>query len=181
MTSLQQSKGFEARISLFKSLDCPLALAAAGRNQRFTRYPPVINHNQGWCNSGQNRWIFVPRDLDIWRMTLKTIRHLFCAISSFVHHFITIEVNSSWSYSLETPNAGQNQWFFTQPCFLTIWWMTLQNNRTHLLWYSKLSSSFHSHWSIQTGGTVWKHKFWRKSAIFCPVWPWNLTDDLQKQ
>ena len=50
MTSLQQLKRFEARISLFKSLDCPLALADAGRNQRLTRYPPVINHNQGWCN-----------------------------------------------------------------------------------------------------------------------------------
>ena len=53
MTSLQQLKRFEARISLFKSLDCPLALAAAGRNQRFTRYPPVINYNQGWCNSNR--------------------------------------------------------------------------------------------------------------------------------
>ena len=50
MTSLQQLKRFEARISLFKSLDCPLALAVAGRNQRFTRHPPVINHNQGLCN-----------------------------------------------------------------------------------------------------------------------------------
>ena len=50
MTSLWQLKRFEARISLFKSLDCPLALAAAGMNQRFTRYPPVINHNLGWCN-----------------------------------------------------------------------------------------------------------------------------------
>ena len=51
MTSLWQLKRFEARISLFKSLDCSLALAAAGMNQRFTRYPPVINHNLGWCNS----------------------------------------------------------------------------------------------------------------------------------
>ena len=50
MTSLWQLKRFEARISLFKSLVCPLALAAAGMNQRFTRYPPVINHNLGWCN-----------------------------------------------------------------------------------------------------------------------------------
>ena len=50
MTSLWQLKRFEARIYLFKSLDCPLALAAAGMNQRFTRYPPVINHNLGWCN-----------------------------------------------------------------------------------------------------------------------------------
>ena len=50
MTSLWQLKRFEARIPLFKSFDCPLALAAAGMNQRFTRYPPVINHNLGWCN-----------------------------------------------------------------------------------------------------------------------------------
>ena len=50
MTSLWQLKRFEARIPLFKSLDCHLALAAAGMNQRFTRYPPVINHNLGWCN-----------------------------------------------------------------------------------------------------------------------------------
>ena len=50
MTSLWQLKRFEARISLYKSLDCPLALAAAGMNQRFTRYPPVINYNLGWCN-----------------------------------------------------------------------------------------------------------------------------------
>ena len=50
MTSLWQLKRFEARIPLFKSLDCPLALAAAGMNQHFIRYPPVINHNLGWCN-----------------------------------------------------------------------------------------------------------------------------------
>ena len=52
MTSLWQLKRFEARISLFKSLDGPLALAAAVMNQRFTRCPPVINHNLGWCNLG---------------------------------------------------------------------------------------------------------------------------------
>ena len=32
MTSLRQLKRFEARIALFKSLDWPLALAAAGMN-----------------------------------------------------------------------------------------------------------------------------------------------------
>ena len=58
MTSLWQLKRFEARISLFKSLDCPLALAAAVMNQRFTRYPPVINHNLGWCN-----WDYCPGTL----------------------------------------------------------------------------------------------------------------------
>ena len=44
MTSSRQLTRFEARISLIKSLDCPLALAAAGTNQRFTKYPQVINH-----------------------------------------------------------------------------------------------------------------------------------------
>ena len=47
LTSLPQLKIYEARMSLFKSLDCPLALAAAGMNKRFTRYPPVILHNLG--------------------------------------------------------------------------------------------------------------------------------------
>ena len=32
MTSLRQLKRFEARMSIFKSLDCPLALAAVGMN-----------------------------------------------------------------------------------------------------------------------------------------------------
>ena len=72
MTSFRQLKRFEARISLFKSLDCPLALAAAGWNQRFTRYPPVINHNLGWCNwtprnklqwnSNQNIKVFIHKN-----------------------------------------------------------------------------------------------------------------------
>ena len=33
---------------------------------------------------------FVPCDLEIWWMTLKTIGHLFYAASSFVHHFMAI-------------------------------------------------------------------------------------------
>ena len=34
--------------------------------------------------------LFVPCDLEIWRMTLKTIGHLFYATSSFVHHIMAI-------------------------------------------------------------------------------------------
>ena len=33
-------------------------------------------------------------------------------------------VNSNWSYSLETPNLGQIEWFL-EPCDLAIWRMTL--------------------------------------------------------
>ena len=41
-------------------------------------------------NLGQNRWCFVPCDLEIWWMTLETIGHLSFAVSSFVQHFIAI-------------------------------------------------------------------------------------------
>ena len=114
-------------------------------------------------------------------------------------------------------------------------WVTLENNRAPLLYYTKHCASFQMHWCHQTWVTVrkcsirvkigdflsrmtlkfdgwpWKtigHLFYTtlrfvhhfkavgefklelqsgnaqfgsKSAIFCPVWPWNLTDDLDKQ
>ena len=82
-------------------------------------------------------------------------------------------MNANWSYSPETLNSGQNQQFFV-PWDLEIWWMTLKNNRAPLLCCFKLCASVHSHQSIQTKVTVRKRS---KSAIFCPVWPWNLTDD----
>ena len=53
---------------------------------------------------------------------------------------------------------------------LEIWQMTLKNYRAPLLTYFNLCASFRSHWWIQ----------WSKSGIFCPLWPWNLTDDLEQ-
>ena len=73
-----------------------------------------------------------------------------------------------------------NRRFFS-PCDLEIWWMTPKNNRAPLLCYFKLFASFRSHWWIQTGVTVRKHLIWVKINAFLAVWPWNLSDDLQKQ
>ena len=75
---------------------------------------------------------------------------------------------------------GQN-WRFLVPCDLEIWWMTLKNNRAPLLCYFKLCASFRSHWWIQTGVTVRKRPIWVKIDDFWAAWPWNLTDDLEKQ
>ena len=61
----------------------------------------------------------------------------------------------NWSYSLETPNLGQNRRFL-EPCDLAIWRMTLKTNRAPLLCYFKLYASFHSHRWIQGGVTVRK-------------------------
>ena len=89
-------------------------------------------------------------------------------------------VNSNWSYSPETLNLGLIRRFL-EPCDLEIWRMTLKNNRAPLLCYFKLCAAFRSHWCIQTGVTVRKRPIWSNSTIFRAVWPWNLTDHLEKQ
>ena len=87
-------------------------------------------------------------------------------------------VKSSFSYSLEMLNWGQNWWFFV-PHDLEIWWMTLKNNSAPLLHYISLCAPFQIHWWIQTVVTVRKRSIWVKIGIFCPVWPWNLMDEVK--
>ena len=72
---------------------------------------------------------------------------------------------SGWSYSPETPNLGQNRWFF-EPCDLAIWRMTLKNSRAPLLCYFKLCASFRSHRWFQTWVTVRKRTIWVKFDNF---------------
>ena len=88
-------------------------------------------------------------------------------------------VNSNWSYSPETLNLGQN-WWFLSPVTSKFdgWpWKTIG----HIF---SATSSFVHHFiaiyqfkmELQSGNA----KFGSKSAIFCPVWPWNLKDGLEK-
>ena len=68
------------------------------------------------------------------------------------------------------------------PCDLEIWWMTSKTNKASLLYYIKLCTSFQIHRWIQTGVTAWKRSIRVKIGdFFCPVWPWNLMDDLEKK
>ena len=53
-------------------------------------------------NSGQNRRFFVPYELEFWRMTLKTIGHLFFTTSSFVHH---VKAIGEFKLELQSGNA----------------------------------------------------------------------------
>ena len=66
-------------------------------------------------------------------------------------------------------------------CDLEIWPMTLKNNRASFLCYFKLCALFRWNWWIKTWVTVWKHLIWVKIDIFLAMWPWNWTDDLEKQ
>ena len=87
-------------------------------------------------------------------------------------------VNSNWSYSPETPNWGQNRWFFS-PCDLEIWQMTLKKNWAPLLSSIELCASFHHHMSIQTGVTVRKPLRWVLTSVTLPYdlrpWPFAWT------
>ena len=72
------------------------------------------------------------------------------------------------AYSPETPNLGQNRWCFV-PCDLEIWWMTCFVQHFIAIGESKLE--------LQSGNA----QFGSNLKIFRAVWPWNLTDDLEKQ
>ena len=90
----------------------------------------------------------------------------------------------NWRYSPETPNLGQNRRIL-EPCDLTIWRMTLKNNRAPLLCYFKLCASFRSHRWFKTWVTVRKRPIWVKfDDFFSRVtlkfdgWPWKMIGHL---
>ena len=109
----------------------------------------------------------------------KTSGHIPYVASSFVHHFIAI---IEFKLELQSGKAqfGSKSAFFV-PCDLEIWRVTLKNNGVPLPCCFKLCAPFQSHWWIQTEATVRKRPIWVKIDEFLAVWPWKLTDDLEKQ
>ena len=169
-------------------------------------------------NLGQIGRFSEPRDLEIWRMTLKNNRspllRFLQLCASFRSHLciqtgVTVQkrpiwVNSTiframWRWNLtDDLEQGKSEGFdscdrpsnltqigFKSSIFQPVWpWYLMddpKNNRAPLLCYFKFFASFRSHWWIQTGVTVRKRLIWVKIDAFLAVWPWNLTDDLQKQ
>ena len=84
----------------------------------------------------------------------KTTGHLLFTTPSIVHDFKSI---GEVKLELESGNAqfGSKLEIFC-PAWPWNWWMTLKNNRVHLLYYIKLCVAFQSHWYIQSGVTVGK-------------------------
>ena len=123
-----------------------------------------------------NRRFFSPCDLEIWWMTSKNNR---APLLYYINLCIISNpsVNSKWSYSPETLNLGQN-WQFLSRVTLKFdeWpWKTIR----HL--FCAISSYMHHFVAIGEFKLELQSEnaqFGSKSVIFCPVWPWNLTDDL---
>ena len=106
--------------------------------------------------------------------------HLFYATSSFVHHFVAI---SDFKLELQSGNA---QFGTKLTIFLAVWpWnltYDLEKTIRHLFY---ATSSFVHHF-VATGVFKLELKsgnaqFGSNLKIFRAVWPWNLTDDLEKQ
>ena len=109
----------------------------------------------------------------------KNIWHLFYITSSFVLHLKPLrelKVVSLCRYA---------QFGSKSTIFCPVWPSNLTDDLEKqlgpLLCCFKLCVKFHSHqWfklKLQPGNA----QFGSKSAIVCPMWPWNLTDDLEKQ
>ena len=130
-------------------------------------------------NLGQNRWCFVPCDLEIWWMTLKNNRApLLCYLklyASFCSHRwiqaeVTVRKHPIW--------VKINDFFSPVTLQFDAWpWKTIGH-----LFYA--TSSFVHHFvaigdfklELQSGNA----QFGSNSTIFRAVWPCNLTYDLDK-
>ena len=139
--------------------------------------------NWSYCpetlNSGQNRRFIVPCDLEIWLMTLKNNRApLLCCFklcaSFHSHQWIQTKI------TVRKRSIRVQIGDLLSPVTLKFdgWpWKTIG----HVFF---VASSFVHHFiaigefklKLQSGNA----QFGFKSAIYCPVWPWNLTDDLEQ-
>ena len=145
----------------------------------------ISSVNSNWSyspetlNSGKNRPFFVLCDLEIWWMTSKNNRApLLCHVklcASFQSH--------RWIQTLVTVRKRsicvKIRDFLSRATFKFDRWPSITIG--HLLY---VASSFVHHFiaisefklKLQSGNA----QFGSKSVIFCHVWPWNSTDDLEK-
>ena len=143
-----------------------------------------------WIQTGVTVWkhsIRVEIDDILSRVTLKidgwpwkTMGHLFYTTSSFVHHFKSI---GEVKLELQSGNA---QFGWKLVIFFPVWPWKLTNDLAKPighLFYATLSFVHHFKaigefkLELPSGNA----QLGSKSAIFCPVWPWNLVDDLENQ
>ena len=131
-------------------------------------------------NLGQNRWCFVPCDLEIWWMTLENNRApLLCCFKLYAsfrsHRWIqagaTVRKRPIW--------VKIDDFLSRVTLKFDVWpWKIIGH-----LYYA--TSSFVHHFvaigdfklELQSGNA----QFGSNSTIFRAVWPWNLRDDLEKQ
>ena len=108
----------------------------------------------------------------------KTIGHLFYTLSSFVHHFKTMGEFKLELQSGNTQFVSKSAIFFHVTLKFDGWpWKStghLSYNTSSFVHHFKAMGEFKL--ELQSGNA----HFGSNSAIFCPVRPWNSTNDLDK-
>ena len=139
-----------------------------------------LSYSPETLNSGQSLWLSVPCDLEIWQMTLRNNRTpLLCyfklCASFHSHWWIQTEV------AVRKLSVRVNIGDFVACVTLKFdrWpWETIGH-----LFYATLSFVHHFiaigefKLKLQSGNS----QFGSILAILWPAWPWNLTDDHEKQ
>ena len=130
-------------------------------------------------NLDSNRQFFRPRDREIWRMTSKNNRALLLYYAKLCASF-----QSHWwiqtGFTVQKRSIRVEIGDFCS-C-MTFKFDGWPKKTIGYLFYTTLSFVHHFKamgefkLELQSGNT----KFRSKSAIFSPVWPWNLTDVLKK-
>ena len=137
-------------------------------------------YNPETPNLGQNRWFFVPCDLEIWWMTLENNR-----ASTLCCFKLCATFHSHWWIQTGVTVRKRPIWvkfddFLSHVTFKFDGWPW---KRIEHFFYS--TSTFMHHFGaigvskleLESGNA----QFGSNSTIFRAVWPWNLTDDLEKQ
>ena len=127
-----------------------------------------------------NHQFFSPCDIEIWFLTSKNNRapllyYIKLCVSFQIHRWIQTEV----TLRKRSIRVGIGDFLSLVTLKFDGWpWKTIGN-----LFYT--TSSFVHHFKsigeLKLELQSWNAQFRSKSVIFCPVWPWNLTDDLEKQ
>ena len=124
-----------------------------------------LSYSLEMLNSGQNQRFFVPCDLEIWWMTLKSHRAPLLCYFKLCASFHSHQRNQAGVYSPEMLNSGQNLWYFCPVKFDGWPWKIIGN-----LFYT--TPSFVHHFKainefkleLQSRNT----QFGSKSAFFVP-------------
>ena len=131
-------------------------------------------------NSGQNWWFFVPLDLQIWWMTLKNNR---APLLYYIKLCASFESHGWIPTGITVPKGsirvkiGNFLSFVTSKVYRWPWKSTGHLPYAASSFAHKFIAIGKFKLELQSGNG----QFGSKSTIFLTVWPWNLTDDLEKQ
>ena len=156
---------------------CYFKLYASFRSHRWIQAGVTVRKRPIWVKI-DDFFSPVTLQLDVWPW--KIIGHLFYATSRFVQHFIAI---GEFKLELQSGNAqsrSKSTIFFSRVTLKFDGWPSKTNGH---LFYATSSLVHHF---VAIGEFRLELQFGNaqsgsKSTIFWAVWPWNLTDDLEKQ